>query len=431
MNLKSTDGRKYDVVIFGATAFTGQYVVREMLFNSKYKSWVKWAIAGRNVNKLTCVLEEQKKFLEESRLVPIPNSFFVRLHQWYFVDEIRPISTKYSEGTSFSTVEVGLITANVDDYQSLLEMARCTKMLINMVGPYKIYGRDVVKSCVENGTHHLDISGEPSFLEEIQLKYNDMAHANNCYVVGSLGFGSVIADLGLAYCKLNFHGKLLAAESYAYMAGNEQSKRPYLNTGTWYSFINSIKSEKQTEFQDNRHKLHLGRPKLKGETILLKKKNIHKSIRNRYAVPFIGSDKTVVEQTIFYNHKQTGEDIIQYMPYIEYSHLIVYPRFFSIGVFSEKGPSEKSIANTYAKMHFKLYGSSDGSNNVDTIKHAVISGPNVYTGTARLIVAAVFTILEENVKDIKGGVLTPAVALSNSSYIDRVEKRGFTFSLVE
>ncbi|OAF66662.1 Saccharopine dehydrogenase-like oxidoreductase [Intoshia linei] len=426
MNSESTDNKKYDIVVFGATAFTGKYVVREMLFNSKYNSSVKWAIAGRNLDKLTFVLEEQKIYLEDN------------------------------EGISFSDVEVGLITANVNDYQSLLEMAGSTKMIINIVGPYKIYGKYVVKACVENGTHHLDLSGEPGFLEEIQLNYSDKALAKNCYIIGSLGFDSVIADLGLDYCKRNFDGKLLAAESYVYFGGNEQANRPYFHTGTWNSIINSIKSNNQKELKATRRKLFSG--KMKYDATPLKKKNIHKSTRDRYALPFMGSDKSVVQRTLRYNYKNSGENTIQYMPYIEYSHLIVviclifmftmmyilmlipggeyllktYPRFFSFGVFSEEGPSEKSIANTYIKMHFKLYGSSDGSNNVDKIKHTVVSGPNAgYTGTASLVVAAAFTILEENVKDIKGGVLTPAVALSNSSYIDRVEKRGFKFSLVE
>ena len=57
----------------------------------------------------------------------------------------------------------------------------------------------MVKACVAQGTHHVDISGEPQFLETMQLKYNDEAEKKGIYIVGSCGFDSIPSDLGKQY----------------------------------------------------------------------------------------------------------------------------------------------------------------------------------------------------------------------------------------
>lgn len=56
---------------------------------------------------------------------------------------------------------VSVIVANVDDPESMANMAKMCKVLINCVGPYRHWGEQTVRACVENGTHHVDVSGEP------------------------------------------------------------------------------------------------------------------------------------------------------------------------------------------------------------------------------------------------------------------------------
>ena len=53
-------------------------------------------------------------------------------------------------------------------------MAGQAKLVLNCVGPYRFYGESVVEACVEAGAHHLDISGEPQYLEKMQLKYHQV-----------------------------------------------------------------------------------------------------------------------------------------------------------------------------------------------------------------------------------------------------------------
>ena len=83
-------------------------------------------------------------------------------------------------------------------------MCSRARLVINCVGPYRFYGEKVIRECVKTGTHHLDVSGEPEFLERMQLNYNKEALDNNVFIVGSCGFDSVPADLGLIYTKNNF-----------------------------------------------------------------------------------------------------------------------------------------------------------------------------------------------------------------------------------
>ena len=73
-----------------------------------------------------------------------------------------------------------------------------------MMFQYRFYGEKVVKQGIETRTHHLDVSGEPEYLEKIQLKYNQLASDNEIFIVGSCGFDSVPADLGIVFTRNNF-----------------------------------------------------------------------------------------------------------------------------------------------------------------------------------------------------------------------------------
>lgn len=71
---------------------------------------------------------------------------------------------------------------------------------------YRYYGLKVVKACVEGGAHVVDISGEPQYLEQSQLDYNEAAQKAGKYVVGSCGFDSIPADLGTSFLQEVFPG---------------------------------------------------------------------------------------------------------------------------------------------------------------------------------------------------------------------------------
>ena len=71
-------------------------------------------------------------------------------------------------------MSVPTIVCDSNDSSSLIAMARQARLVLNCVGPYRFYGESVVEACVEAGAHHLDISGEPQYLEKTQLKYHQV-----------------------------------------------------------------------------------------------------------------------------------------------------------------------------------------------------------------------------------------------------------------
>lgn len=88
------------------------------------------------------------------------------------------------------------------------------QIVLNCCGPYRFYGEMVVKACIANGTHHVDISGEPQYIDKMQIKYNDLAQEKGVYVVSSCAYESIPAEMGVLYAEKNFPGKISKYEVY-------------------------------------------------------------------------------------------------------------------------------------------------------------------------------------------------------------------------
>ncbi|CAH1262532.1 SCCPDH [Branchiostoma lanceolatum] len=165
--------KKYDVVVFGASGFTGQYVVEELgRVTSEEERGLTWAVAGRSEDKLNKVLEKASATI----------------------------------GVDLKDV-VDVLVADVEKEETLNDMAAQAQLVLNCVGPYRFFGEPVVKACVKNKAHHIDISGEPQYLESMQFKYDEEAKKKGVYIVQCCGFDSVPADLGVLYTVKNFPGK--------------------------------------------------------------------------------------------------------------------------------------------------------------------------------------------------------------------------------
>lgn len=167
--------QKLDVIIFGASEFTGKYAVVEGV---KVLKDLSWGVAGRNKEKLENVLKEAGE------------------------------KTK----TDLSTTPINI--ADINDENSLKAMAERCKVLVNCCGPYRFYGEVAVKTCINAGTHHVDVSGEPQYMEQMQLKYNDLAKEKGVYVVSACGFDSIPADLGTVFVENHFDGVVNSVETY-------------------------------------------------------------------------------------------------------------------------------------------------------------------------------------------------------------------------
>lgn len=210
-----SDSDKVDVIIFGATAFTGKCVVREFISLNENK--YSWAIAGRNENKLREVLE------------------------WASVKSGQDVT------------KIPIIICNCEDEPSLNKMAQRGRVVINCCGPYRLYGEPVVKACIENGTHHVDVSGEPEYMESIQLYYHEAAEKKGSYIISACAFESVCCDLGVIHIVNNFPGEVNSVESFLTFKGKSdvsESTFTYLKKRLYqklYIFINELIFRKPQE----------------------------------------------------------------------------------------------------------------------------------------------------------------------------------------
>jgi len=149
---------KFDVVIYGATGFTGKLIAEYMVSQYGHNQDVTWAMAGRNLKKLEQVRDEIK-----------------------------------------ANHDTPLLVVNSEDRSSLDSMAAQTKCVLTTVGPYQLYGSDLVAACAEGGTDYVDLTGEPGWMYEMIQQNEESAKKTGSRIVFSCGFDSIPFDLGVLY----------------------------------------------------------------------------------------------------------------------------------------------------------------------------------------------------------------------------------------
>ncbi|KAI1927957.1 hypothetical protein LOZ58_005932 [Ophidiomyces ophidiicola] len=147
--------KNYDIVVLGATGYTGRCCAEHIVQNLPAN--LAWAVAGRSAQKLE-VLVAELATIGSDRKAP----------------EVLPVQLEGSD---------------------LDSLAKKTKVLINCVGPYRLYSTPVVKACAENGTHYLDVTGEIPWVKEMIEKFDDVAKKTGAIMIPTDGFESAPADL--------------------------------------------------------------------------------------------------------------------------------------------------------------------------------------------------------------------------------------------
>ncbi|XP_008579044.1 PREDICTED: saccharopine dehydrogenase-like oxidoreductase [Galeopterus variegatus] len=325
-------------------------------------------------------------------------------------------------------------------------------------GGYRFYGEPIVKACIENGTSCIDISGEPQFLELIQLKYHEKAAEKGVYIIGSSGFDSIPADLGVIYTRNKMNGTLTAMESFLTIHSGPEGL--CIHDGTWKSAIYSFGNQstlRKLRNASNLKPVPIIGPKLKRRWPISYCREL-----NRYSIPFLGSDVSVVKRTQRYLHENLGESPVQYAAYVTVGSvtsviklmfaglfflffvrfgigrqlLLRFPWLFSFGYFSKQGPTQTQIdASSFTLTFFgqgysKCLGTDQKKPNMKICTQ--VKGPEAgYVATSIAMVQAAMTLLND-VSDLPkaGGVFTPGAAFSRTKLIDRLNQRGIEFSVI-
>ena len=260
--------RKYDLVIWGATSFTGK-LVTEYLFNKYGSSKIKWAIAGRNLDKLKKV---RSQVADEKIPIFIADSF---------------------------------------DEESLSKFVKKTKVVCSTVGPYSLYGTKLVKLCVENNTNYCDITGEAHWIRNLIDQFHEEAKSKKIKIVNSCGFDSIPSDMGVYFIQNEIKKTY---KNYAnFIKMRVAGVRGGISGGTYGSINNLLKeaysNKKIFRVLNNPYGLN---PKNKMEG--MDKKDLRKIIfdkeSNSWIYPFImaGINTKIVRRSHALTNFQYGKD---------------------------------------------------------------------------------------------------------------------------
>ena len=155
--------RPFDIIVYGATGFTGKLIVEYLLEHYGLKNDLfNWAIAGRSLKKLEKLKTGLSKEYIEARDIRI-----------FVVDSF--------------------------DKESIEKLSKSAKVIISTVGPYIKYGINLVSACAYNGTHYCDLTGEVPFIRESIDAYDEIANNNKSKIIHSCGFDSIPSDLGVLF----------------------------------------------------------------------------------------------------------------------------------------------------------------------------------------------------------------------------------------
>lgn len=195
--------REFDVIVFGATGFTGALVAEYLLERYGCDRDLRWAIAGRSQAKLDAL--------------------------------------KGQLGAGASTLET--IVADSSDGPSLAELARRTRVVITTVGPYALYGTALVAACVEAGTDYCDLAGEVQWIRRMIDRHHDRAAETGARIVHCCGFDSIPMDMGVHFLQQEAqrrHGAYCAS-----IALFVKATRGSASGGTLASMINIVREARK------------------------------------------------------------------------------------------------------------------------------------------------------------------------------------------
>ena len=376
--------QSYDIILFGATGFTGQLIARYLSEHAGDEQ-VRWAIAGRDKEKLLMVRDSLKGVLPE------------------------------------------IIVADIKDNSSLIGMTSQTKIVMNAVGPFNWYGRNVVSACIETKTHYLDITGEPSFIADIYNNYFGIAVENQSCIVNCCGFDSIPADFAVWLT-----AKKLPLNEPKILKGFVRTNATF-SGGTLTTAIEALHMEVKRKSIKTRIKRHPDAPKIPIK--------IHFSDEiGSWAIPMPVVDPHIVKRSAyrmpeeygvavtyaqFFVRSTLGKVIKTVLPIAAAMFLVRFKRFrtklfnkFKPGT----GPSEQKRAGS--KFEIICFGKTKTAEAVTKIS----GGDPGYNETAKMFSQSAFTLLDKvRNNTIKYGVLTPVEALG-MQLVDRLRKEGISIN---
>ena len=387
------DQRELDLVLLGATGFTGGLTADYLAAHAP--AGLRWALAGRSRDKLERVRD--------------------RLAE-----------------TSPACADLTLIVVDSSDSDALAEMAARTKVVITTVGPYLQYGEPLVAACAAAGTDYVDLTGEPEFVDRMYLAHHATAQETGARLVHACGFDSIPHDLG-AY----FTVQQLGSEDPITLRGVVRSNAQF-SGGTFASALNAMSRLRQSQAAAKERRKAEGRPEGRSSRAVAGKPHRDSEL-GWWLLPLPTIDPFVVARS--------GAALASYGPDFRYSHYAGTKtlRYAAGGIAglaaivgsaqvkplrqlllkrvpAGEGPSDARRAKSWFTADF--VGEAAGR----TIHTRVSGGDPGYPETAKMLAeSALCLALDDNPET--SGQVTTAVAMGDR-LLERLQAAGLRFEVV-
>jgi short subunit dehydrogenase-like uncharacterized protein len=386
--------REYDLVLFGATGFTGGLTADYLAAHGP--SNLRWALAGRNRAKLEAVAAR----LAAARS-PVPPP--------------------------------ALLEADAADAPALARIAESTRVAITTVGPYALYGAPLVAACAAAGTDYVDLTGEPEFVDRMYLENDAAAKASGARLVHCCGFDSVPHDLG-AYFTLLQLPEGVPVRIDGYVRSNAS-----FSGGTYHSAINGFARGRQTFAAARERKAAEPRPA--GRKVRSAKARIRRDeALGAWTAPLPTIDGPIV--------RRSAALVDRYGPDFTYGHNVVARRLATIGgmaagvgavavlapipptrklLLKAKSPGDGPSAATRAGSWFKIRFVGEGGGK--RVVTEVSGGDPGYSETSKILAECGLCLAFDDLPERSGQLTT--VASMGDMLLTRLQNAGIAFRVLE
>ncbi len=389
-----TADRPYDIVLFGATGFTGALTAEYLAGHAG--PGTRWALAGRNRAKLAAVRD---------RLAAIDPA----------------------------CAELPLLHADTADAASIDAIAESARVVITTVGPYVKYGEPLVAACARAGTDYVDITGEPTFVDRMYVRHHRQAVLSGARIVHACGFDSIPHDLGAYFTVQQLpEGVPLHVEGFVRVRGAASGGTLHSAVGIFGDPAGMLRAERERRRLEDRPA---------GRRVRISRSPVPKArVGDGWTLPLPTIDPQIVTRS--------AAALDRYGPDFSYGHYVAVKHLPSAAALAAgfgavtalaalpptrrlllrlgspgEGPSRERRERNWFSVKFAGEG---GGRRVVT---EVAGGDPGYTETAKMLAESALCLAHDDLPETSGQVTTAAAM--GDALIGRLVKAGLTFRVLE
>ena len=386
--------KKFDIIVYGATGFTGALCVKYL---KKNYSGLRWAVAGRNKEKLSLLCQE-------------------------------------------IGADCQVFVAEANNSSALDNITKKTKVVLSTAGPFHRYGSKLVASCVKNSTHYVDITGENFWVKQMIDQHHLEAKKKGVRIIPSCGYDSIPSDLGCFFSASSFGKEVSSIHSFHTMKGETSGGtiETMFSSKPQTGFFGRFALNPELSVSSKQKKLTTDRVSVeKNSTIkawtgpfIMAMANTRVVRRGAALLEEIGEGygkDFVYKEHAYYSSAKTAYITTALLAFV--GLVIATPLNRLVRPFLRKpgqGPDQKARDSGFFKCTFVV----KGKNGEEKIYGLRGSGDPGYKVTSKLVCESAISLLGDGSLlpggALWGGLLTPSSGLGNV-LVERLKKAGIVF----